>query len=46
MTGIGQVETATDADAPCYDLAGRRVANPGKGVYGLYISGNKKVIIR
>ena len=43
MTGIGQVETATDADAPCYDLAGRRISKPARG---LYISGNKKVIIR
>lgn len=43
VTGIGQIENTTDDNAPCYDLSGRRINKPARG---MYISGNKKVIIR
>lgn len=42
-TGIEGVETAVDLNAPAYDLSGRRVMNPAKG---LYIIGGKKVFIQ
>lgn len=44
-TGLAPVATPdTDADAPVYDLSGRRVVNPAKG--GLYIRGGKKFIVK
>ncbi len=41
VTGIESVEAA-DANAPVYDLSGRKVANPAKG--GVYIKNGKKII--
>ena len=41
-TGIGQL-TISNSQLTIYDLQGRRVANPAKG---LYIVGEKKVIVR
>jgi hypothetical protein len=43
--GIDDLTTdvAPDADAPCFDLQGRRVAQPAHGVY---IRGGRKVFIR
>jgi hypothetical protein len=35
--------TTTDANAPIYDLMGRRVVNPTKGIY---IKGGKKFIMK
>lgn len=43
-TGIDSVASATDNDAPKYDLFGRRVTNVAKG--SLYIQGGKKYIAR
>lgn len=43
-TGIGGIETdTTPADAPIYDLAGRRVQKATKGIY---IIGGKKVLVK
>ena len=41
-SGVDAVESA-DADAVYYDLTGRRVVSPSKGIY---ICGGKKVVIR
>ena len=41
-SGVDTVESA-DADAVYYDLTGRRVVSPSKGIY---ICGGKKVVIR
>ncbi len=41
-TGINAVETETD-NATVYDLAGRKVANPTKGIY---IKGGKKFLVK
>ena len=41
-TGITTIETTTDSNA-IYDLQGRRVTNPAKGIY---IVNGKKVIIK
>jgi len=43
QTGIDAVEAAEDADAPYYDLQGRRVINPEKGIY---IRNGKKIVVR
>lgn len=43
VTGIADVRTKTDARGDFYDLQGRRVITPAKG---LYIQNNKKVIIK
>jgi hypothetical protein len=40
-TGIGEVKVAEDV--PVYDLQGRRVTKPGKGVY---VKGHKKIIAK
>lgn len=42
-TAIEEIN-GNDADAPVYDLLGRRVHSPMKG--GVYIKNNKKIIIR
>lgn len=45
VTGIGAVESATnEADAPIYDLTGRRVNATVKG--GIYIQNGKKFIVK
>lgn len=41
--GVEGVEAAEDTDAPYYDLQGRRVINPEKGIY---IRNGKKIVIR
>ncbi len=44
-TGISSVfeaETASETDAPTYDLQGRRVARPARG--GIYIQNGRKVV--
>ena len=41
--GIVDVETDAATDGAVYDLNGRRVVNPGKGIY---IVGRKKVLVR
>ena len=43
-TGIEGVEAEVNADAPIYDLSGRRVLNTVKG--GIYIQNGKKFIVR
>ena len=40
---IDGVKAATATDAAIYDLAGRRVVNPSKGIY---IQGGKKVVVK
>ena len=42
-TGIGSVGTTDSANGVYYDLSGRRVQNPQKGVY---ILGNRKVVLK
>jgi len=42
-TGVDIVRNTAGEDDACYNLAGQRVAEPGKG---LYIKGNKKVIVK
>ena len=42
-TGIATLSVADTADAPVYDLQGRRVANP---THGVYIVGGKKVFVK
>ena len=42
-TGIANVNVNANANSSWYDLSGRRVANPTKG---LYIVNGKKVIIK
>ena len=46
VEGIGQatLETTDNANAPIYDLSGRRVNQLTKG--GIYIKGGKKVIVK
>jgi hypothetical protein len=34
---------AKTADSRCYDLQGRQVAHPGKGIY---VSGGRKIVVR
>lgn len=41
-SGISSVEASTD-DAAYYDLAGRKVAHPSKGIY---IKGGKKILVK
>lgn len=41
--GISEVAPQTAADAPLYDLSGRRVASP---VRGIYVRGGRKVVVR
>ena len=41
-TGIENAEVTIQNSAFIYDLQGRRVENPGKGIY---IRGNKKVVL-
>lgn len=43
LTGIGGVLGTPDADAPIYDLSGRRVKQP---VRGCYIQGGKKILVK
>ncbi len=44
VAGINDVTLSTvDANAPVFDLQGRRVANPQKGVF---IQGGKKIVVR
>ena len=42
-TGISQIETVPGATDVYYDLSGRRIATPGKG---LYIKNGKKVLVK
>ena len=42
-TGISQIETVPGAADVFYDLTGRRIATPGKG---LYIKNGKKVLVK
>ncbi len=42
-TGIEGIENDTNGNKACYDLSGRRVLNPTKG---LYIIGGKKVYVK
>ncbi|MFW5547236.1 MAG: hypothetical protein ACOCNT_00585 [Bacteroidales bacterium] len=42
-TGISHIETAQGAADVYYDLSGRRIATPGKG---LYIKNGKKVLVK
>jgi len=42
-TGIAGVSTETADGEACYDLSGRRVVKPAKG---LYIMGGKKVVVK
>lgn len=42
-TAIDGVEVTTETSAPCYDLSGRRVMRPAKGIY---IVDGKKVYVR
>ena len=42
-TGIVATETLNNANAPIYDLSGRRVANPVKGIY---VKGGKKIYVK
>lgn len=42
-TGIEQLPAAQSVNRECYDLSGRRVTTPRKG---LYIIGNKKVLMK
>ncbi len=42
-TGISHIETAAGAADVYYDLSGRRIATPGKG---LYIKNGKKVLVK
>lgn len=42
-TGISQIETVPGAADVYYDLSGRRIATPGKG---LYIKNGKKVLVK
>lgn len=42
-TGISHIETAPGAADVYYDLSGRRIATPGKG---LYIKNGKKVLVK
>ena len=41
--GISEVAPQTAADAPLYDLSGRRVASP---VRGIYVRGGRKVVVK
>ena len=46
-TGIYSIRhdaAVSDKNAPCYDLSGRRIGQPGKK--GLYIQNGKKYIVR
>ena len=43
VTGISTVKTATSIDGNFYDLSGRRVTKPTKG---LYIVNGKKVVMK
>jgi hypothetical protein len=43
ITGISTMKVADSADGVFYDLQGRRINTPAKG---LYINKNKKVIIK
>ena len=43
-TGIHNAQVAPNADAPLFDISGRRVAKAVKG--GLYIQNGKKVIVK
>ena len=42
-TGITATETLNNDNAPIYDLSGRRVANPVKGIY---VKGGKKIYVK
>lgn len=42
-TGISSVKTAATIEGNCYDLSGRRVAKPTKG---LYIVNGKKIVVK
>ena len=42
-TGIVATETLNNVNAPIYDLSGRRVANPVKGIY---VKGGKKIYVK
>ena len=42
QTGISDIVTETPADTSIYDLSGRRVENPKKGVY--IVNGQKQVL--
>lgn len=42
-TGITATETLNNVNAPIYDLSGRRVANPVKGIY---VKGGKKIYVK
>lgn len=43
-TGIGAIVETDSAQAPLYDLSGRRVSTPAKG--GIYIREGRKIIIK
>ena len=43
ITGIKTVATARELDGQFYDLSGRKVLKP---VRGLYIMGNKKLLVK
>ena len=43
-TGINAINAAANIEGNCYDLSGRRVAQPKKG--GLYIVNGKKVVVK
>lgn len=42
-TGVSEIVNRKSSNSKCYDLQGRRVANPGKGVF---VKDGKKVIIK
>jgi hypothetical protein len=42
-TGISSVKTAATIEGNCYDLSGRRVAKPTKG---LFIVNGKKIVVK
>jgi hypothetical protein len=41
--GISEAQVATESNAVIYDLQGRQVANPVKGIY---VVNGKKVVIK
>ncbi|MDE7346695.1 MAG: M6 family metalloprotease domain-containing protein [Muribaculaceae bacterium] len=43
QNGVDRVESSTVSDNVYYDLTGRRVANPGKGIY---IRDGKKILVK
>ena len=43
-TGINAINAAANIEGNCYDLSGRKVAQPKKG--GLYIVNGKKVVVK